>query len=81
MENKHALIDIDSVHNIKKRYKIRRSGRAKGSSLETTIPPEAFEREAARHGMTPEEAIDKLTIVWQYNSFPGLHLHFVKKEE
>ncbi len=81
MGEESKLIDIDSVHNLKKKYKIRRSGRTTGASIETTIPPDAFAREAARHGMSPEEAIDKLDIVWQYNSFPGLHLNFVKKED
>lgn len=81
METNEKLIEINDVDAIRKRYKIRRSGRKNGSSVETTIPPLAFEREARRRGMTPDEAIDKLTVVWQYNSFPGLHLYFEEKED
>lgn len=73
-------IEIDSFDTIQKRYKIRRSGRRNGSSIETTIPPEAFAREARRRGMTPEEAVNELVAVWHYNSFPGIHLRFEKKE-
>lgn len=76
MTSEVDTIEIDSGDTIQKRYKIRRSGRRNGSSIETTIPPLAFEREARRRGMTPEEAVDKLTAVWHYNSFPGLHLRF-----
>jgi len=65
---------------IKKRYKIRRTGKF-GETLETTVPREAFEREARRFQMNPEEAVDKLVAVWRFNSFHGLHLSFEEKEK
>ncbi len=74
-------IEINENDVIKKRYKIRRTGAPNGRSIETSIPPEVFEREARRYGMTVSEAIEKLRVVWHYNSFSGLHLEFEKKEE
>jgi len=58
-----------------KRYKIRTTGN-QNASIETTIPKEAFEREARRQGMTVEEGLRKLVAVWRFNSFQGLHLSF-----
>jgi len=72
------VIRLDEV--IEKRYRIRRTGR-KGSSLETTIPREAFEREARRRGMTIDEALEKLEAVWWFDSFDGLHLSFEEKKK
>jgi len=63
-----------------KRYKIRTTGN-QNASIETTIPREAFEREARRLGLTVEEAIKKLTAVWRFNNFQGLHLSFEKKQK
>ena len=74
------LIGLSDEKVIIKRYKIRQTGRA-GSTLETTIPREAFEREARRLGMPPEEAIVRLNAVWRFNDFHGLHLSFEKKEK
>lgn len=72
-------IKIDDTHVIIKKYSIRRTG-SKGSSLETTIPREVFEREARRFNLTPQEAVKKLEAVWRFNSFQGLHLSFEPKE-
>jgi len=74
-------IKIDDKNVIIKRYKIRPTGK-QGATLETSIPREAFEREARRLGLTIEEAIEKLEAVWRFNSFRGLHLSFepTKKE-
>ena len=72
-------IELDDNKVIKKRYRIRRTGQL-GGSLETTIPREAFEREARRLGMGVEEAVSKLDAVWRFNNFHGLHLSFEKKE-
>lgn len=74
------VIEIDEKNVIIKKYSIRRTGN-KGSSLETTIPREVFEREARRMDMSFEEAIEKLDAVWRFNSFHGLHLNFEVKEE
>lgn len=65
----------DRVDLITKVYKIRRTGK-RGKSLETTIPREAFEREARRLGMQPKDAIKNLMAVWRFDNFPGLHLSF-----
>jgi hypothetical protein len=60
-----------------KRYKIRSVGKEK-ASIETTVPREVFEREARRHSMTVEQAIDNLVAVWRYDGFSGLYLSFEK---
>lgn len=73
-------IELDDPNLIVKIYKVRRTGRY-GTSLETTIPREVFEREARRLGMTVKEAVKKLRAVWRYNSFEGLHLSFEPNEE
>jgi len=72
-------IQLSDQDVIVKRYKIRLTGRF-GSSIETTVPKEVFEREARRLGLTVEEALEKLNAVWRYNSFKGLYLTFEPKE-
>ncbi len=62
-----------------KRYKVRLTGRF-GSTIETTVPKEVFEREARRLGLTVREALEKLVAVWRYDSFIGLHLTFETKK-
>ena len=62
-----------------KRYKVRLTGRF-GSTIETTVPKEVFEREARRLGLTVREALEKLVAVWRYDSFIGLHLTFEPME-
>jgi len=62
-----------------KRYKVRLTGRF-GSTIETTVPKEVFEREARRLGLTVREALEKLVAVWRYDSFIGLHLTFEPTE-
>jgi hypothetical protein len=77
MENQ--TIELSDEKVIIKRYKIRPVGN-QSASIETTIPREAFEREARRCGMTIDEAIRNLTAVWRFNSFRGLHLSFEKRK-
>lgn len=77
-EWKMEQIILKDEEVIKRRYKIRRTGK-EGSSLETCIPREAFEREARRQGYQPEDAIEKLEAVWRFNNFRGLHLSFEPK--
>jgi hypothetical protein len=77
MENNSIQLSDEKV--IIKRYKVRSVGNQK-ASIETTIPKEAFEREARRCGMTTEEALTQLVAVWRFNSFKGLHLSFEKRE-
>jgi hypothetical protein len=78
MENETITLSDKKV--IMRRYKIRSVGNQK-ASIETTIPREAFEREARKVGMTTQEALNQLVAVWRFNSFKGLHLSFKKKEE
>ena len=79
MEQK-GKIEIDESKVIRRRYKIRTVGN-RSRSIETTIPREAFEREARQRGMSVSDAIEKLDAVWGYNNFPGLYLSFEEKEK
>jgi len=79
MEGKH-LIDLSDEKVIIKRYRIRPTGK-NGASLETTIPREAFEREARRLSMSFQEALKKLDAVWRFNEFHGLHLSFERRKK
>ena len=73
-------IQLSDKEVIIRRYKIRATGN-QDASIETTIPKDAFEREARRQNMTIKEALEKLTAVWRYNSFRGLHLSFEKRRK
>jgi hypothetical protein len=68
-------ISLDDKDLIIKRYKVRLTGQG-GSTVETSIPREVFEREARRLGLTIREAEQKLLAVWRYDSFRGLLLSF-----
>jgi len=72
-------IQISDQDVIIKRYKVRLTGRF-GSTIETTVPREVFEREARRLGLTVIEALEELVAVWRYDSFDGLHLTFEPKK-
>ena len=74
------IIQLNDEEVVIKRYKVRTAGNL-NASIETTIPREAFEREARRQGMTIKEALEYLTAVWRYNSFKGLHLSFEKRSK
>jgi len=81
MEKSVRIIKLDEDNVIIKRYKIRSTGKL-GATLETSLPKEAFEREARRIGLTFEEALEKLVAVWRFNDFRGLLLSFeLPKEE
>lgn len=71
-------INIDDTKAIVKKYKLRNAG-AQNATIEITLPKQAVEREARRLGVSEEEAVEKLTGVWRYNSFRGLHLDFEVK--
>lgn len=73
-------IELDPKKVLTKRYKVRTTGR-NGVSIETTIPRVVFEREARRHGLSPEEAVEKLEAVWKFNSFNGLYLSFEERKK
>jgi hypothetical protein len=77
MENETITLNDGKV--IMRRYKIRSVGN-QNASIETTIPKEAFEREARKLGITAQEALTQLVAVWRFNSFKGLHLSFEKRE-
>lgn len=72
---KNRTIQLNEDEVIIKRYKVRTVGN-RDASIETTIPREAFEREARRQGMTVQEAVNRLKAVWRFNSFQGLYLSF-----
>ena len=63
MENETITLSDEKV--IMRRYKIRSVGN-RNASIETTIPKEAFEREARRNGMTTKEALTTLIAVWRF---------------
>lgn len=69
MVNKHELENA-----LIKRYKIRSTGRA-GSSLETTIPKEVFDREIRKRGISFDTGLKSLKAVWIYGP-NGLILTF-----
>lgn len=75
----HTII-IDDRKVIIKKYRVRTTGK-QGSTLETSLPKEAFEREARRLGLSPEQAPEKLVAVWRFNNFHGLHLSFELAEK
>jgi len=72
-------ISLDDKKLIVKKYKLRTAG-AQGATIEITLPKGAVEREARRLGISEKEAVEKLLGVWRYNSFPGLHLSFERKQ-
>lgn len=74
------VIELQDEDLFIKTYKIRQPMKGR-HSVQTTIPIEAFEREARRRNMTFQEAVDKLVAVWRYNHFYGLHLTFEISEK
>lgn len=80
MLTKLETISIDDKKAIVKKYKLRNAG-AQGATIEITLPKEAVEREARSLGISEAEAVGKLTGVWRYNSFRGLHLDFELRKE
>jgi hypothetical protein len=76
MENHTITLNDEKV--IIKRYKVRSAGN-QSASIETTIPREAFEREARQQGLTPRQALTELIAVWRFDSFKGLHLSFERR--
>ena len=73
-------IKVDLSHALKKQYNIR-SASPSSISYEITLPKIAIEREAARMGMTVEEYSENFDGLWSFNSFQGLHLDFIEKNE
>lgn len=63
---------------LKKRYKLRRTGR-QWLSWETTIPREVIEREARRLGIPLDEFEKRFEAEWLFDNFRGLHLILVPK--
>jgi len=74
------VIQIDDKKVFIRKYKIRLTGR-EGSTLQTSIPREVFEREARRLGLSYKEALAKLRAVWRFNDFAGLYLNFEPVQE
>lgn len=74
-----TTIELKDENVFIKRYKIRATGRD-GRTIETSIPREVFEREARRQGLTIEEALHKLVVVWRYNVH-GIFLSFEQERK
>jgi hypothetical protein len=74
------VIELNDKELFIKSYRVRRPAQNR-HSIQTTVPIEAFEREARRHKMTFEEALEKLEAVWRYNKFRGLHLSFEPRDK
>ena len=72
------VIRLDDPNLLLKKYRLRKTG-ARGSSIEVTIPQEAFDREARRLGLSRDEAIETLKAVWRYGNFRGVYLTFEAK--
>lgn len=62
------------------RYKLRRAGQDR-ATIEVTVPKEPLEREARRHNMTLDDAINNLQAVWWVNDSVGLHLTLEEKKK
>jgi len=73
-------ITITDRSALKRRYKLRRTGR-QWLSWETTIPREVIEREARRLGIPLAEFDKYFEAEWLFDNFAGLHLVFVPKVE
>ena len=69
------VIRLDDPNLLLKKYRLRKTG-AYGGSIETTIPQEAFDREARRLGLSRDEALEILQAVWRYGDFRGIYLAF-----
>lgn len=78
MARQIAPTKLDDRRAIIVKYKPRCTG-TNGKTIEVTIPPLAFEREARERGLTVNEAVKELRAVWRFNDFPGLHLTFEKR--
>jgi len=72
------VIRLDDPNMLIKKYRLRKTG-AYGSSTEVTIPPEVFDREARRLGLSRDEALETLQAVWRYGNFRGVFLTFEAK--
>jgi len=75
---KKVIIELNDAY--KKIYRLRRTGED-GLTVETSIPPEVIEKEARKRGLTKKEFVTRFNAQWTYNSFEGMHLAFVEKED
>lgn len=73
-------ITITEKNALKRRYRLRRTGR-QWLSWETTIPPEVVEREARKLGVPLSDFEKYFEAEWLFDNFPGLHLVFVPRGE
>jgi len=75
-----VVIRLDDPNLLSKKYKLRRAG-AYGQSTEVTLPPQLFERESKRLGLSRDEALNLLHAIWRYGNFRGVYLSFEASEE
>lgn len=69
-------IVIDKQHSLRRRYKLRKTGK-QWLSWETTIPREVIEREALKAGIPISEFQKMFEAEWLFDNFTGLHLILV----
>ena len=69
---------IDIRNALRQRYALRTVG-PEGKYFEVALPKEVVEREAHRNSMTIKEFVDKFEVEALYDSFEGIHYHFVLK--
>jgi hypothetical protein len=72
-------IIIKKQDSLRKRYKLRKTGR-NWLSWETTIPREVVEREAQKMGIPLSEFQNQFEAEWLFDNFDGIHLIFVPKK-
>jgi len=71
---------MDFTDSYKSRYKMRAVGSG-GSSIITTLPPQAVQREASKHGLSVKEFIDQYRVVACYDDFGGVFFQYEKAED
>jgi hypothetical protein len=72
-------IIVEDREALKRRYRLRRTGR-RWLSWETTIPREVIEREARKLGIPLSEFEKHFEAEWLFDNFAGLHLILVPKK-
>ena len=73
-------IIVHPKESYRKRYSIRKSTKS-SKYHEVTIPYEVIEKQARAHNMSVEEFVENFDVEYLFNSFLGVHLNFVRKDE
>lgn len=78
---KSDKIIVHPEESYRKRYNIRKSTKKSSKYHEVTIPYEVIEKQARANGMSVEEFVEKFDVEYLFNSFLGVHLNFIRKDE